>query len=93
MGCCLAVLVGAIWPRLTLILLWLFDPKYFTTAFQTWIFPLLGFIFLPTTTLAYELVKNWSPGGRVDGYWLILLALGLLHDLGHIGLGVRSTRA
>jgi len=48
------------------------------------LFPLLGFIFLPTTTLGYELAMNWSANG-LTGLWWILPIVGLLHDLGHLG--------
>ncbi len=81
---CFIVLFGAIWPRVMLILLWLFS-GYPQRAFHGMLWPLLGFFFLPATTLGYELAKNWNPGGRLEGWWIVLPALGLLHDFGHWG--------
>lgn len=79
---CFILLIGVIWPRITLILLYLFS-TYPSRAFQTDLWPILGFFFLPTTTLGYELAKNWASGGHLDGLWWLLPTLGLLHDLGH----------
>ncbi len=80
---CFILLIGVIWPRITLILLYFFSTYH--RAFQTDLWPILGFFFLPTTTLGYELAKNWAPGGELNGLWWLLPALGLLHDLGHTG--------
>jgi hypothetical protein len=82
MGCFL-ILFGFFWPRVVLVLLWLFS-GYPQRAFHGMLFPLLGFIFLPTTTLGYELAMNWSANG-LTGLWWILPIVGLLHDLGHLG--------
>ncbi len=79
---CFILLIGVIWPRITLVLLWVFT-SYPAKAFQTDLWPVLGFFLLPTTTLGYELAKNWAAGGQLDGLWWLLPALGLLHDLGH----------
>ncbi|MGC8625566.1 MAG: hypothetical protein ACP5VQ_09930 [Phycisphaerae bacterium] len=80
---CLVIIFGFFWPRVALVLLWLFS-DYPQRAFQGMLFPLLGFLFLPTTTLGYELAMNWSAHG-LTGLWWLLPALGLLHDLGHLG--------
>lgn len=82
MGCFL-IIFGFFWPRVVLVLLWLFS-AYPQRAFHGVIFPLMGFIFLPTTTLGYELAMNWSANG-ITGLWWILPIIGLLHDLGHLG--------
>ena len=87
MGCCLMALVGAIWPRIVIVILALFTEVmargYHGIAL---IWPVLGFIFLPTTTLAYALVKRYAAGGMVDGVWLGVMALAFLHDLGQMGV-------
>ena len=49
---------------------------------QAW--PVVGFIFLPATTLAYELCKA-RLGGIDSPLCLTLLGLAFLHDLGHFG--------
>jgi hypothetical protein len=80
---CLVIIFGFFWPRVVLVLLWLFS-SYPQRAFHGALFPLLGFFFLPTTTLGYELAKNWSSTG-LNGAWWLLPAIGLVHDLGHLG--------
>lgn len=89
---CFILLIGVIWPRITLALLWLFT-LYPAKAFQTDLWPILGFIFLPTTTLGYELAINWSQSGNINGLWWLLPALGLLHDLGHTSWATMRNRS
>ena len=76
---CLFALVGAFAPRIALLLLWLFTPMVNAAFNNSWIWPLLGIIFLPFTTLMYVLVA--APLGQTNIWgWLIVL-LGLLIDL------------
>jgi hypothetical protein len=83
MGCaCLFALLAAGAPRLALILMWLFTP-WVGRTFDSFIVPLLGFIFLPLTTVIYVLV---SPGGLSGFDWLLLI-VGVLIDLGSYGGG------
>ena len=56
--CCLALTAGFLGPRIALFVWWIFGNKV-DVAFDTWIWPLLGLIFLPWTTLAY--VVAWGP--------------------------------
>jgi hypothetical protein len=88
MGCLLA-LFGLITPRVVMVVLWLFT-NYLSRAFDTFVWPLLGFIFLPTTTLAYAVAQNSFHG--LKGFGLVLFALGLLVDFGLLGGGARSRR-
>lgn len=94
MGCCLiaALVVGA--PRLGLLVWWFADPLRFSMAFPSWsispslpvagwVVPVLGFLFLPWTTVAYLFV--W-PGGLSGLDWVILV-LALLIDLSAHGGG------
>jgi len=46
---------AAVAPRLGLIPMWLVGPQIYT-AFDSWIWWLLGIIFLPYTTITYVLV-------------------------------------
>ena len=90
MGCIL-LLLSAFAPRLVLVLLWLFGGNYLSAPFSTWILPLLGFFFLPFTTLAYAFAWNQN-GGDVGGVWIVLIVIAVLMDLGHIGGSARSMR-
>ena len=86
MGCaCLFALLAAGAPRLALVLMWLFTP-WLGRAFDSFVIPLLGFIFLPLTTVIYVLVY---PGGLSTFDW-ILLVVGVLIDLGAYGSGARG---
>ena len=80
MGCLLAVFAG-MFPRFALIIFWIAWPERMDATFTTFLWPLLGIIFLPFTTLIYVLL--WSPGtGVTDSDWL-WLALAVLFDLAH----------
>ena len=76
--CCLALIAGFIGPRVALLVWWIFGDRV-DLAFDTWVWPLLGLLFLPWTTLAYVLV--WSPVVDVEGGEWIVVALGLLADV------------
>jgi hypothetical protein len=77
---CLLVLLGGVFPRLALFIVWVARPKMVDAAFSSWIWPLLGLIFLPFATLVYVIL--WQAGGLhgFDWFWVILAAL---LDIGH----------
>ncbi len=66
-------------PRITMVLLWLFT-YWFNGVFKTLLWPLLGFVFLPTTTLWYSAVQHWF-GGQWSIIPLIGLAIAIVLDL------------
>ena len=84
---CLIVLLVLLLPRTVMVVLWLFS-SYLSTAFGTWVWPLIGFFVLPTTTLAYAVAQNRY--GGVRGVGLVLVILGVLVDLGSLGGGGRG---
>ncbi|MGB7159388.1 MAG: hypothetical protein WBD40_15075 [Tepidisphaeraceae bacterium] len=86
---CLIVLLALIVPRLTLILIWLFS-NYLSRAYDSLVWPLLGFIFMPLTTLAYAYAINRN--GAVSGVYFVLTLLAALVDLGAIGGGAAGRR-
>lgn len=53
---------------------------YLASAYQTLIWPLLGFLFLPLTTIVYAWIVNSH--GQVDGLYTVGLTLAVLSDLG-----------
>ncbi|HEX5627396.1 MAG TPA: hypothetical protein VFY08_05185 [Actinomycetota bacterium] len=85
MGCLFAI-VALITPRFILIILWLFT-NYLNTAFSSGWWGLLGFLFLPTTTIAYAIAQNefTTVRGGVEATGIILIVLGIVIDLGLIG--------
>lgn len=88
MGCLLVVL-AAIAPRLVLLFVWLFTPLV-SRAFDSFIVPALGIIFLPFTTLVYVLVFN--PGVGVTGFSWVWVVLALAIDVGTYGSGRATSK-
>jgi hypothetical protein len=86
--CCLLAAFMVVGPRGVLFLVWLFQPARWNLAFDNILVPVLGFLFLPWTTLMYVLV---APGG-VDTVDLIGLALALVLDIGSYAAGGVSGR-
>src|SRR4051794_40060170 len=86
-----AVLVGmALWPRLWIVGFWTFG-RQLGNAFDGWIVPALGFVFLPWATLLYAWM--WSIGsGGVHGLEWILVGGALLTDIVFWAAGRRSLR-
>ena|SRR5438309_574401 len=88
MACLFALFAGA-FPRLALLYVWLFTPLVYR-AYDTFIIPLLGIIFLPFTTLMYTLA--YIPGVGLTWWGWFLLILGVLLDMGSYGGSVVSNR-
>lgn len=86
---CLVASIAFFFPRLAIILLVIFS-DYIGDAYRTTVWPLLGFIFMPLTTLAYAFAINGR--GSVEGLHLVVLVLAVLLDLGIIGGGGSSAR-
>lgn len=77
---CLGVLIALMAPRFLIVLLWLFT-SWFKGIFGTALWPVLGFIFLPTTLLWYTAVQNWWNGHF--GLWQVVgLVIALMMDIG-----------
>lgn len=81
---CLVACLALSLPRLVLLCLWLFT-KYIDRAFDSNLWFLLGFLFLPLTTLAYAWAKNTN--GSVEGIYLAVVILAVLFDLGLVNFG------
>jgi hypothetical protein len=76
--CCLVGAAAIVGPRFAVAIWWIFGNKP-DLAFDTWVWPLLGLIFAPWTTLAYLIA--WQPGG-VDGNWeAVLVLVGIAFDI------------
>ncbi len=76
--CCLVGGAALIGPRFVLAIWWIFGNKV-ELAFDSWVSPLLGLIFLPWTTLAY--VIAWQPGGVSGNVDVVLILLGIGLDI------------
>jgi len=82
---CLALLT----PRLALVLVFLFS-NYLGRAYQGPLWPVVGFFFMPLTTLAYAWAVNTN--ATVTGIYLVVVVIAVLLDLGLIGTSARSRR-
>jgi len=74
---CLLAMAAAFAPRLVLIIMWIAGPRV-GAAFSSVIWPLLGLIFLPYTTIMYVIV--YSPVTGVQGWDWVWVALGVWLD-------------
>jgi hypothetical protein len=84
MGCILLVL-AVLLPRVALVVIFLLT-NWFSQVFHTIIWPLLGFIFMPYTTLAY---MGGLLSGGVQGIWALVLLIAVVVDLAHLFGGGR----
>jgi uncharacterized oligopeptide transporter (OPT) family protein len=80
---CLLLLVILAFPRLGLALLFLFT-HYLDRAFHSIFVLILGFLFLPFTTLVYAwMINSRLPVAGINLLWLLIAALVDLGGLGH----------
>jgi hypothetical protein len=86
--CCLLLVLGFAGPRVAFFLWWIFGDKI-DMVWSTWVWPLLGLIFLPWTSICYALA--WGPIHHVTGAGWLLVAIGLFLDVA--SYASRSARA
>ena len=79
---CLILLLGIAFPRFAIVLLFLFT-GFLQRAYHSLLLVVLGFVFLPLTTIVYA----WIVNGRhpLDGIYLAALIIAALADLGLLG--------
>jgi len=81
---CILVLLVLAFPRLILVLMALFS-NYLDRAYHGLIVPLLGFFFLPLTTIVYAwLLNSHRP---LEGANLLILVVAVIIDAGGLGGG------
>lgn len=89
----LAGCAALIFPRLVLLLVFLFGGGYLQQAFEHWAWILLGFIFVPLTTLTYAFAfSSLGAVGEVPPMGWVLIILAVLIDVGMVGGGGAKTR-
>jgi len=84
---CILLIAILLFPRVVLALLWLFS-TYLHRAFHgELLLPLIGFLFLPVTTLVYAWeLNNGMPTAGINLLWLLIA---VIIDLGGLGGGAR----
>jgi len=88
MPCLLAVLIVA-FPRVAIVLLYLFT-SFFTGVYDSDLLPLVGFLFLPFTLIAYTFLANMHQPH--DTMFLVVIFIAVIVDLGLIGGSNRVRR-
>jgi hypothetical protein len=86
---CLLLLVVLAFPRIVLLLMF-FLSDYLTRAYHDLIIPLLGFIFLPLTTIVYAWTVNSHMA--IAGTNLLILIVAVVIDAGGLGGGAWHRR-
>ena len=76
--CLLLAVLVFLGPRALVFFWWLMEPTRWAVTFQSAFVPVIGFLFLPWTTIMYVLV---FPGG-IDGLDWLWLALAFVADIG-----------
>lgn len=76
---CLLTIIALAAPRLVIALLWLLT-GWFRGIFPSILWPILGFVFLPTTLLWYTAVQHWF-GGQWTLWPIAGIVIALLIDL------------
>ena len=76
---CLLGLLALVAPRLVVFLLWLFT-DWFSGVFAMALWPILGFLFLPTTLLWYTAVHHWW-GGQWTLWPIVGIVIALIIDV------------
>lgn len=89
MACLVFILVLA-FPRIALLLVFLFS-HYLERAYHGLLLPLIGFFFLPLTTLVYAWMVN--TGQPMRGVNLLILLVAVVIDLGGLGGGEYHRRS
>lgn len=74
------VLLGSAFPRIALLITWLFSDRIEIAFDDQWLLPLAGLLFLPYTTFFFVLA--YAPIGGVSAIGWFFVAFGFLLDLG-----------
>lgn len=87
---CLLGCLALSFPRVILLVVWL-SSDYLEWAFETKLWPVLGWLFMPTTTLAWAFAMHygehrWTPVG------IAAVVVGVLIDLGLLGSNRRRPK-
>ena len=86
---CLLLIVVVAFPRVVLVLMFLLS-RYLQHAYSNILVPVLGFIFLPLTTIVYAwLVNSHLP---LEGVNVLILIVAVIIDLGGLGGGAWHRR-
>jgi hypothetical protein len=89
MGCLFVIIALAV-PRVMMVIAFL-ATDWFSHAFETRLWPLLGFLFMPYATLAY-VAAMLNNNHALTGGWLVLFVAAIVVDVSHWGGGCCTYR-
>jgi hypothetical protein len=84
---CLLLILAVFFPRFVMIVIAIFT-HWFSAAFDTLFWPIVGFLLMPYTTLAY-MAAMLNNNHNVNGGWMALVIVAALVDLGGQGGSAR----
>jgi hypothetical protein len=87
---CLAISLAVFFPRVVIIVIAIFT-KWINASFDTMLWPILGFLFMPYTMLAY-MAAMLNNNHAISGGWLALVIIAALLDLGGQGRSARRRK-
>ena len=88
---CVILVLALLMPRVAVAVLWLFT-RWFDGLFPSLLWPIVGFLLLPTTLLWYTVVQRWF--GGVWTLWPVVgLVVSFLIDLAPLRGHRRISRA
>lgn len=79
MGCLMAI-ISLMMPRFMLIVIAL-ATDWISQAYEDMMWPILGWLFMPYTTLAY-MTAMLQNDHQVSGGWIVLMIVAVLFDFG-----------
>ncbi len=79
---CIYLILALLVPRLLMVFILLLT-DWFSYAYDTFVWPFLGLLFLPYTTLAY--MGAMLNANEVSGIWLVLVVVAAIVDVSHLG--------
>lgn len=82
MGCIISI-IGIITPRLLMILIFIFS-RWFERAYDSALWPVLGFFFMPYTTLAH-MAAMLNNNHTLSGWWMFLFIVAIIVDVSNWG--------
>ena len=86
--CCFFTTLLFFGPRLAFLIYWLVWPVRVMAVLNTWIWPFLGLIFLPWTTLMYVIVA--TPGIELVGFDWLWIGMAFFADIAGYAGGARN---
>ncbi len=93
--CCVVTVLLFLGPRIAGIVWWIIQPARWVgssplSAFSSWIWPVLGLIFLPWTTIMFVIL---APGGIHGFFEWLFMVFALIIDIGSYGGGGYGNRS